>query len=543
MSLSLSLLSGQRAWRRWLLGGVALVLLVLLLLMFIRFDGEALKAGLIEWARLEKQRELRMDGPLRLKFLPRLSVEMRDVRLLDSAGEADFLTLGRLDGALELLPLLMGKILINRIEIRDWTLHLARDSEGRYNFDDLLSSATSEESSPNVEVEKLILLNGRVTWQDALNARHLTLEKVFLRSGRLGLRAQGKLEMGATLRAGASEDDAVAQLAMTLDTLYRLDGAALRLQLDNLRVSLKGHGQALEQARLALTVRQMKADLSARDLEISQLRAQGERAATAFAGGLAGGIELEALRWQYAAPLLRQLKAHLTLADDVLQARLNLEDLRGENGHMESPRLRLDWEGNWRQHRYQGELVTALRARDDAHGLHVRADALQGSMRVDAGPSLAEALNLRLSGDFFLGTGNAAASEDSPAAEGAGQGSTEGAAQQGAGVLQAVLDDSRLALNWQWARGLSGRPSRLEFQAHLDQLNLDRYLRAETAPETAAPEPEPSPPAANDAATQARMETQADSLEISGQARIDELRYKGVRMQRLESQVCFRRGE
>ncbi|MDR1351036.1 MAG: AsmA family protein [Zoogloeaceae bacterium] len=540
MSFSASLLFKWRPRRRWLLGGAALVLLALLLLAFIRFDGEALKASLIERVRVEKQRELRMDGPLRLRFLPRLSVEMRDVRLLDPAGEADFLTLGRLDGALELLPLLTGKIRINRVEIRDWTLHLTRDAEGRYNFDDLLSDSQADDAPLDVEVEKLVLLNGRVTWQDALEGRQLALEKVFLRSGRLGLRAQGKLEMGATLRLGAAADAEVAQLVVTLDTLYRLDGAAQRLQLDNSRVHLRGHGQALEQARLALSVRQMKADLSARGFELLQLRAQGERAASeATRERLVGGIELEALRWQHAAPLLRGLKAHLALADDEMKANLSLAELQGENGRMESSGLRLDWAGNWRQHRYQGELAVPLRVLDDENGLHVQVDALQGNLRIEPGPSLLEALNLRLSGAFSLDSGGAAAVEDPAGVEKLGQ---------GAGALQLVLENSQLALRWQWTQGASGHAPRLEFQAHLNQLNLDRYLRAEAASETAAQKPSSSPRTANEEdrkQDQEQTETAArdGSLEISGQARIDELRYKGARMQRLESQVCFSRGE
>ncbi|MDR0736351.1 MAG: AsmA family protein [Zoogloeaceae bacterium] len=536
MSLSLSFLFKRRSWRYWLSGGAAFVLLALLLLMFVRFDGEALKASLIERVRAEKQRELRMDGPLRLKLLPRLSVEMSEVRLLDAAGEADFLTLGRLDGALELLPLIGGKILINRIEIRDWTLHLERDADGRYNFDDLLSDSETDDAPLDVEAEKLVLLNGRVTWRDALEGRQLTLDKVFLRSGRLGLHTQGKLEMGATLRMGMAEDAQAAQIGMTLDTLYRLDDAALRLRLDNPRVNLKGHGGALEQARLVLTARQIQADLSAPSFDLSQLRAQGERVAPEAADDrLTGEIELEALRWQHAAPLLRGLKAHLALADDTLKASLNLEALQGENGRMESPDIALDWAGNWRQHRYQGKLVAPLRVEDDARGLHVRVDALQGEMRVDPGPMLAEALNLRLSGAFSLDAGGATA-EGAAIAEESGQ---------GAGNLRFDLDDSQLALRWQWKQGLPGRPPRLEFQAHLDQLNLDRYLRAEAALETASQEP-----AARAATGDAMNKTEAavaaakeDSLEISGQARIDELRYKGAQMRHLESRVCFSHGE
>jgi AsmA protein len=520
VSFSFSFSWKRRSWRRWLLGGAALVLLALLLLMFIRFDGEALKANLIERVRAEKQRELRMDGPLRLKLLPRLSVEMRDVRLLDAAGETDFLTLGRLDGALELLPLLAGKIRISRIEARDWTLHLARDADGRYNFDDLLTDSETDDASLDVEVKKLVLLNGRVTWQDALDGRQLALEKVFLRSGRLGMQAQGKLEMDATLRLGAED----AQVGVKLDTLYRLDGVAQRLRLDNTRLNLKGHGQALEQARLALTARQMQVDLSAPGFELAQLHVQGERA-TDTAERMTGEIELEALRWQHVAPSLRGFKAYLTLAEDTLRADLNLESLQCEKGRMESPGLRLNWTGNWRQHHHRGEFVLPLRVEDEARALHVQVDALQGEIQVEPGQLLAEALRLRLSGAFSLDLGGTKAEEPK---------------QNAAGDLQIDLEDSKLALRWQWRQGLPGRASRLEFQAHLNQLDLDRYLRAEEVPEPMA---QVTNEAAGEKAETVVAAEQDIGLEISGQAQIDALRYKGARMQRLESRVCFSQGE
>jgi uncharacterized protein involved in outer membrane biogenesis len=505
-------MSGSRKRKRlwWGLGlfGVVLLAVILVALSF-SFDGEALKQGLIEQARVEKQRELRIDGPLRLKFLPRLSVEMQSASLSNREGKGEFLRLGHLRGALEILPLLTGRIVVNRVEIRDWSLWIERDAEGHYNFDDLLL-ATEDDSAPlDLEVEKLLLLNGDIHWRDAVNGGELAAEQVYLRSDHLGRQSHGKLEMGGNLRAGEGD----AHLGFALETLYRLDGAAQTLQLDQARLSLKGKGYGMERARLSLSARYARGDLRQMALDLVQLRLQGE--GERQGDSLTGALDLAEGRWQRAAlPRLKKLSASLSLKraanKDKASARLDLDELRVQDGVAHGERLSLVWQGEWRAHGYKGEIATPVSLAQDADGLHLRADDVQGQAQVEAGAMLARALDARLDGKLAFDLGQTKT--------------------QGEGELRLAQDDSKLEASW---RLLHGQPPRLSVQASLNQLNLDQYLRdiADAG-------------AAQSASSQESIASEDANagLEIDGTVRVGLLQYKGLRMENLESRIRLHQG-
>ncbi|MDR1889905.1 MAG: AsmA family protein [Zoogloeaceae bacterium] len=501
----------KRLW--WSLGLVGAVLLAAVLIAFIfSFDGERLKQGLIEQVRAEKQRELRIDGPLRLKLLPRLSVETQAIRLSNREGKGEFLRLGRVSGALEILPLLTGRIVINRIEIRDWSLQIERDAEGRYNFDDLLVSTEDDSAPLDLEVEKLLLLNGEIHWRDATSGGELTAEQVYLRSDHLGRQAHGRLEMGGNLRGGATG----AHLGFALETLYRLDGAAQTLQLDQARLSLKGQGYGMERARLNLSARYVHGDLQKMALDLVQLhvRGEGERQGAS----LTGELDLNELHWQAAVvPRLKKLSASLNLkqAVDKANVRLTVDGIRAQDGEASNEGLRLDWQGEWQKQGYKGEIASPVVLEQDDKGFSLRADAVQGRVQIAAGATFSRALDVRLDGKLAFNFGL----EDEA---------------RGAGELHLAQDDSKLDARWQL---LHGQPSRLTFQASLDQLNLDQYLRADTAVTTgtavAAQEPPPEVAVAGNAEAE---------LEIDGTMRVGMLQYKGLRMENLESRLSLKQG-
>jgi AsmA protein len=516
--------SRKRKWLWWSLGLVGAVLLAATLFALIfSFDGEAIKQGLIDQVRAEKQRELRIDGPLRLKLLPRLSVEAQSVSLSNRDGKGEFLRLGRVNGALEILPLLTGKIIVNRIEIRDWSLQIERDAEGRYNFDDLMVSMEDDSAPLDLEVEKLLLLNGDIHWRDAMSGGEAVVTQVYLRSDHLGRQAHGKLEMGGNLRGGEAD----AHLGFVLETLYRLDGAAQTLQLDQARLTLKGQGYGMARARLSLSARYARGDLSQMALDLVQLHLQGEGERAGET--LTGALDLGELHWQRAAlPRLKKLSASLELkgAADKARARLSLDEgpARDEPLGYEQ-RLSLDWQGVWKEQGYQGKLFMPVRFVQDTEGLHLRVEDMRGNVRLAESATFSKALDMFLKGKLAFDFGMAGEA-------------------QGAGELRLTQENSNLDTLW---RLRCGQPSRLSFQASLNQLNLDQYLRgdaADAAQGKAQTQGQKPPlaitPAATPAATSAK--NAAAGLEVEGTMRVGVLQYKGLRMENLESHIRLEQG-
>lgn len=503
--------SKKRKWRWWSLGLVGAVLLVATLTALIfSFDGEALKQSLIEQVRVEKQRELRIDGALRLKLLPRLSVEMQAVSLSNRDGKGEFLRLGRVSGALEILPLLSGKIIINRIEIRDWSVQIERDAEGHYNFDDLLVTTKDDSAPLDLEVEKLLLLDGNIHWRDATSGHEVAVEQVYLRSDHLGRQAHGRLEMGGNLRDGKEDT----QLGFALETLYRLDGVAQTLQLDQAKLTLKGQGYGVEKARLNLSARYARGDARQMALDLVQLHVQGE--GEWQEASLTSTLDVNELRWQRAAlPLVKKITASLNLktATDKMAARFALDEPANNE-----QRLNLDWQGEWQKQEVKGEFATLVAFAQDEKGLRLRADAMQGRAQFAAGATFVRALDVRLNGKLAFDV------------DWAGKAA-------GNGELRLAQDDSKLDAVWQLRHGdAHGKAPRLTFQASLNQLNLDQYLRADSeAAVVTRTQPRETTVAAKATPTDA-------GLELDGTVHVGWLEYKGLRMENLDSRIRLQQG-
>lgn len=486
----------------WLAAGIPALLVLGVLIVAYSFDGETLKQEAVDRVRAETGRELRIDGPLALQFFPRLALELNDLHLSGPDGKGEFLALGQLKGAVDVLPLIWGKVVLNRLEIRDLEIRAMRHADGRTNFDDLLAGPPADDSPLVVEMEKLVLLNGRLGWQDQLLGLDLQLEEVFLRTGQLGRQAQGKLEMGGLLKEGA------ARLNLRLDSLYRIDLDGDLLQLDGLSLGLRGQGGGLQQARAELGVRRLRLHPEARASLLEQGSFQ--------VGGLwqeaplEGGLTLGRLEWKEESGRLEQLALRLTRGEkaSALNLLLDVDSLEARGRTWQTPLARFSWSGHWQGLELHGQLGSPLTF---AAG-QVQAGALAGSGRVQQQEWLRQPFpEISIAGVLQADLGQ----------------------RRAHGRLTLGLHESTLEGDWQFQ---GGAPARLGFQASLDQLNLDRYLlpvppgnpagAAPASPRTAVPE---APP-------------EAAELELDGRLRIGRLQYRQLKLEHLESRIRWRQG-
>src|SRR5258708_2723851 len=120
---------------------VGIVVLVALLVsaavivpMFVPLD--AYKGEITSRATAAAGREVRIDGPIRLTVLPRLSVELNGVALANAPGGTakELATIGKLQLQLGILPLLSRQIVVDRFVVSDPVLALEVDAQGRPNW-------------------------------------------------------------------------------------------------------------------------------------------------------------------------------------------------------------------------------------------------------------------------------------------------------------------------------------------------------------------------------------------------------------------------
>lgn len=124
--------------RKLAIAGVASVLVVLLLLLVMPslIPGDVLKDRIVTLIKEKTGRDLRIAGPLRLLLFPHLGFVVTDVSLPSPTQDfrSDLLQAKSVDVSVEFLPLLRGRIQIDRLELLRPTFHFEIDKQGRRNW-------------------------------------------------------------------------------------------------------------------------------------------------------------------------------------------------------------------------------------------------------------------------------------------------------------------------------------------------------------------------------------------------------------------------
>ncbi|WP_275286816.1 AsmA family protein [Halomonas elongata] len=169
------------------------------------FDPEDLKPRLIEVVREHSGLELELDGPLSWSFYPRLgvSVEAAEARLPTQSSDAHpFAAFDHAEVSLAFAPLLRGEIAIDGLTLEGLSLNLARDAQGRGNWETLINrlenrgeeaeavlapasagpnpDSTANESGLSValNIASVQIHQGRVNYRDAQAEQEVTLEQL-----------------------------------------------------------------------------------------------------------------------------------------------------------------------------------------------------------------------------------------------------------------------------------------------------------------------------------------------------------------------------
>ncbi len=130
---------------------ITLIVIVLLVIGVVAvaittFDANAYKADIAEQVKEETGRDFNISGDINLTIYPWLGLEVSGVQLsnADGFGEAPFLNADTFKVRAKLLPLLRKELEMDTLILQGVNLNLAKNAEGKTNWDDLAKSGDKE---------------------------------------------------------------------------------------------------------------------------------------------------------------------------------------------------------------------------------------------------------------------------------------------------------------------------------------------------------------------------------------------------------------
>ncbi len=271
---------------KYALYGVAglVVLLVAAVAIFAAtFDPNRYKAQIEAAVKEQTGRTLKLEGDLKVAVFPSLGADVGKVTLSEVDPGRQFLSLDSAHASVALLPLLGGEVIVDRIRISGLKASIIKGKDGQFNFQDLTEpkrgakpQAKSEDKkkgggeaggAAKFDIAGISIDKSSVSYQDLATGQALELSELALATGRIGEKAEGRLQLGVS--AKGSKPALNARLELSGD--YRIDVPAKVYALSKLESSLKG---TVDRNAIDARISAPKIDLAAgKALAIPQLTA------------------------------------------------------------------------------------------------------------------------------------------------------------------------------------------------------------------------------------------------------------------------------
>lgn len=251
----------MRLVKRLLIALAVLVVLVIAAAIAIPFfiPTDTYTSKLIAAVKSSTGRDLRIDGKVSLTFFPTLGLEANQVSFANPPGAAtkDMATLGKLQVALQVLPLLHKDIEIKRLVLVDPVIDLEVDKQGRPNWQFSQASAQpapakqAEKPAPaaagggtslsDLHLDDVRLVNGKITYLDQRSGAKQELSDIGMNVSLPSLDGPLSATGAATYRN--EQMTLAASLAKPREFIDgKVSAAALKLSAKPISFDFKGEG-------------------------------------------------------------------------------------------------------------------------------------------------------------------------------------------------------------------------------------------------------------------------------------------------------------
>jgi len=311
----------------------------------VTFNPNDYKPQIIQAVKDSKQRNLRLDGDIKLSFFPDIGANLSKVSLSEFNSEKEFAAIESARVSLAFMPLLSKQVVVNEVAVSGLKATLVKHKDGTTNIDDLLAKDEKKKeeekkgsSQPvKLDIASVSLDKTNFTYRDEGTGAQYAAKDLSLKTGRIALGVPSKIDLSVGVQANQPKLDITAQLKTTL--IFDLDKQKYQLQ----GLELQASGSALDINSLKVKASgDVSADLNTQEFGAKKftLNATGTKAKDNFEATL-DAPALSLTKDKFSGDKIT-LNAKLNGASGNIAAVLSLPGLEGNAQSFKSSAFTLD---------------------------------------------------------------------------------------------------------------------------------------------------------------------------------------------------------
>jgi AsmA protein len=208
--------------------GVLIALLVVAVVVLVAsFDANRFKPQIQDHVASRYQRTLAIDGDLSLSVFPRIAISIPATRLSERGSADPVASVGAARVSVELLPLLRGAVVADKIRIDKLTATVVRRADGSLSIDDLLGrDGQPAETGPKdgggaigptaIDIGGIEIIGAELRYVDEAAARTVGIHELDLVTGAIASRGTTPVKLAFVVRSDQPQAEAKVSAAGNL---------------------------------------------------------------------------------------------------------------------------------------------------------------------------------------------------------------------------------------------------------------------------------------------------------------------------------------
>jgi AsmA protein len=368
--------------------------------MAATFNPNDYKVRIIQAVKESKQRNLHLDGDIKLSFFPSIGVNLSKVSLSEFNSDKEFASVETARVSLALLPLLSKQVIVDEVAVNGLKAALVKRKDGTTNIDDLLGKDEKKKSdSPQAkfDIASVSIEKTNLSYRDEDTGAQYTIKDLNLKTGRIANGVSSKIDLSVSVQANQPKLNITTQLKTTLT--FDLEKQSYQFE----SLDLQASGAALDISNLKLKASgDASANLATQEFGAKKfkLNAAGAKAKDNFEATL-DAPSLSLTKDKFFGDKL-MLNAKLDGASGNIAAALSLPGLEGNAQSFKSSAFTLDLDvkqpeqafkvklssplsGNFQAQQFNmSNLTVAINATGDKLPNKSVSSEMKGSVQVDA---------------------------------------------------------------------------------------------------------------------------------------------------------------